>query len=306
MNIGAVFPTTEIGTDPGAIRDWVQTAESLGYSHVLTYDHVLGAEHARREPALGGPYTERDPFHEPMTLFAYMAGLTEKIELATGILILPQRQTVLVAKQAAEIDLLSRGRFRLGLGTGWNYVEYDSLGVPFEGRGKRLDEQVDLLRKLWQDSVIDFAGEYHRVERAGILPLPRPDLPIWFGGFTEVALRRAARVGDGFVFGTTATRMTGMLQRLREMLVAEGRDAENFPTEAVIDFSSSPSEWHADLEAWRKAGGTHLGLRAMDTAAEFVGSKRVGFEGPKDYIRALETVHRELGAEAFAPEPSSA
>jgi probable F420-dependent oxidoreductase len=300
MNIGAVFPTTEIGSDPTAIRDWVQTAESLGYSHVLTYDHVLGAEHADRVPALGGPYTERDPFHEPLTLFAYLAGITERIELATGILILPQRQTVLVAKQAAEIDLLSGGRLRLGLGTGWNYVEYDSLGVPYAGRGKRLDEQVDLLRKLWQNKVVDFKGDHHRVERAGILPLPRPDLPIWFGGFTDIALRRAARIGDGFIFGTTASRMIGMLDQLRGHLAVEGRDPKTFPTEAVIDFSSPPDEWLADLEAWQNAGGTHLAVRAMDTAAEFVGAKRVGFKGPQDYIAALETVHRELGADAFS------
>jgi probable F420-dependent oxidoreductase len=298
MNIGAVFPTTEIGSDPAAIRDWAQTAESLGYSHILTYDHVLGAEHADRVPALAGPYTEQDPFHEPLTLFAYLAGLTERIELATGILILPQRQTVLVAKQAAEIDLLSHGRLRLGLGTGWNYVEYDSLGVPYAGRGKRLDEQVDLLRKLWRNPVIDFEGEHHRVERAGILPLPRPDLPIWFGGFTDIALRRAARIGDGFIFGTTASKMLGMLDQLRGHLTAEGRDPKTFPTEAVIDFSSPPDEWLADLEAWQNAGGTHLAVRAMDTAAEFVGVARAGLNAPSDHIRALEHFAAEVGLES--------
>ena len=302
MQIGAIFPTTEIGSDPAVIRDWAQTAEGLGYSHVLAYDHVLGAVHEDREPPLGGPYTERDPYHEPFTLFGFLAGVTERLGLATGVLILPQRQTALVAKQAAELDLLSRGRLRLGVGTGWNYVEYESLGVPYAGRGQRLDEQVELLRRLWREPVVDFTGDHHRVDRAGVNPLPRPDLPIWFGGFTSVAMRRAARVGDGFVFGTTARRMVPMLETLRGFVDAEGRDGSSFPGEATICFSDSPDDWQADLEAWRKAGGTHLGLRAMDTAAELVGSKRVGFEGPADYIRALETVHDALGADAFGSE----
>ena len=148
MKIGAIFPTTEIGTDPGAIRDWAQAAEGLGMTHVVTYDHVLGAVHAGREPKLWGPYTERDAFHEPFVLFAWLAAQTRRLELATGVLILPQRQTALVAKQAAELDLLSEGRLRLGVGTGWNHVEYTALGVPFEDRGKRFDEQVELLRRL--------------------------------------------------------------------------------------------------------------------------------------------------------------
>ncbi len=302
MQIGAIFPTTELGSDPTVIRDWAQTAEGLGYSHVLAYDHVLGAVHEGREPPLGGPYTERDPYHEPFTLFGFLAGVTERLGLATGVLILPQRQTALVAKQTAELDLLSRGRLRLGVGTGWNYVEYESLGVPYAGRGRRLDEQVELLRRLWREPVVDFTGEHHRVDRAGVNPLPRPDLPIWFGGFTSVAMRRAARVGDGFVFGTTARRMVPMLETLRGFVEAEGRDGASFPGEATICFGDSPDDWQADLDAWRKAGGTHLGLRAMDTAAELVGSKRVGFRGPQDYIRALETVHDALGADAFGPE----
>ena len=192
MKIGAIFPTTEIGTDPVVIRDWAQTAEQLGYDHVVIYDHVLGAEHEGRDPLLTGPYTEADPFHEPFVLLAYLAGFTTKLELVTGILVLPQRQTVLVAKQAAELDLLSGGRLRLGVGTGWNFVEYESLGMTFEDRGQRFDEQIDLLRKLWSQPVLDFDGRYHRIDRAGLLPLPGRKIPIWFGAFTEVALRRAA------------------------------------------------------------------------------------------------------------------
>ncbi|MGH0030120.1 MAG: LLM class F420-dependent oxidoreductase [Myxococcota bacterium] len=295
MRIGAVFPTTEIGSDPTAIRDWIQTAEGLGYDHVITYDHVLGAVHEGRTPPLQGPYTERDAFHEPFVLFAWLAALTTRIELATGILILPQRQTVLVAKQAAELALLSGGRFRLGVGSGWNPVEYEALGVPYAGRGRRLDEQIELLRRLWREPVVDFDGELHRVDRAGLLPLPPSEIPIWKGGFTKPALRRAARAGDGFLFGSTPKRMAGMWATLRQELEARGRDPQAFGADAQIDFGQSPDEWADEIETWRQAGGSHVTLRAMDTAAEFVGSKRVGYAGPADYVRALETFKQAVG-----------
>jgi probable F420-dependent oxidoreductase len=296
MKLGAVLPTTEIGTDPVAIRDWAQAAESLGYEHVIVYDHVLGAVHADREPKLMGPYTERDPFHEPFVLLAYLAALTQRLALMTGVLILPQRQTALVAKQAAELDLLSRGRLRLGVGTGWNHVEYESLGVPFADRGARLDEQVALLRQLWSAPVIDYHGKFHRIDRAGILPRPERAIPIWFGGFTPVALRRAARAGDGFLFGTSPSRMMGLLASLREQLAAQGRAKMEFGAEAVVDFSAPRDSWGVEIEQWRAGGGTHVALRAMDTASEPVGARRVGYRGPRDYIDALETFAREVGA----------
>jgi probable F420-dependent oxidoreductase len=288
VKFGAIFPTTELGSDPIAIRDWAQAAEQLGYNHILTYDHVLGSIHEGRDPALTGPYTEQDAFHEPFVLFGYLAGQTTKVELVTGILILPQRQTALVAKQAAEVDLLSGGRLRLGIGTGWNWVEYDALGVGYADRGARMDEQIELLRKLWSEPTVDFAGKHHRVDRAGILPQPQK-IPIWMGGFSEVAVRRAARVGDGFLFGTLPTRVLPLYERFHELLEEQGRSRDEIVTEAVIDFSDSPDVWESEVEAWRKAGGTQLSLRAMDTAAEFVGAAHVGFEGPKSYIDALET-----------------
>ncbi len=294
MRLGAIFPTTEIGTDPSAIRDWAQAAEELGYQHVIIYDHVLGAVHAGREPKLLGPYTERDPFHEPFVLLAYLAALTEHLELTTGVLILPQRQTALVAKQAIELDLLSRGRLRLGVGTGWNHVEYESLGVPFADRGARLDEQVELLRRLWSASVLDFRGHFHRIDRAGLLPQPARKIPIWFGGFTPVALRRAARTGDGFLFGTSPSRMLGLLASLRERLAQESRANADFGVEAVVDFSAPRESWAKEVEQWRAAGGTHVSLRAMDTGSEQVGAKHVGYRGPRDYIDALETFRREV------------
>ena len=168
MKLGAVFPTTEIGTDPIVIRDFAQTAEDLGYSHILIYDHVLGAPHDDREPRLMGPYTENDAFHEPFVLLAYLAAATTRIELATGVIILPQRQTALVAKQAIELDLLSSGRFRLGVGLGWNFVEYEALGVPYAGRGARMEEQLEVIRRLWREPIVDFDGAHHRIDRAGL------------------------------------------------------------------------------------------------------------------------------------------
>ena len=288
MKIGAIFPTTEIGSDPAAIRDWAQAAEGLGFSHIITYDHVLGAEHAERDPKLMGPYTEDHAFHEPFVLFGYLAGVTSDIEMCTGVLILPQRQTALVAKQAAEVDILTGGRLRLGVGTGWNWVEYDCLSVPFAERGRRIDEQVELLRELWKAKAIDYEGNYHRVERAGILPLPTRSIPIWFGGFTDPAFQRAARIGDGFQFGAAGPAIRAQWQLVKEALAKADRPVEGFGAEITVDFSHGPDSWRSELEAWREAGGTHFSLRAMDTAAELVGAKHVGYKSPRDYIDALE------------------
>ena len=288
MKIGAIFPTTEIGSDPGALRDWAQAAEGLGFSHVITYDHVLGAEHANRDPRLMGPYTEDHPFHEPFVLFGFLAGVTSRIELCTGVLILPQRQTALVAKQAAEVDILSGGRLRLGVGTGWNWVEYDSLGVPFAERGRRMNEQVELLRELFEAKTIDYTGVYHRVDRAGILPLPTRSIPIWFGGFSDPAFARAARLGDGFQFGAAGPAIRAQWQQVKTFLKEVGRSADDFGAEITVDFSHGPDTWRSELEAWQEAGGTHFSLRAMDTAAELVGAKHVGYACPRDYIDALE------------------
>src|SRR5437867_2196399 len=194
MRYGVVFPQIEFGNDPQAIKDYAQTAEALGYDYLLVYDHVLGA-HPNREPKLTGPYTYEHPFHEPMVFFGFLAGVTKRIELTTGILILPQRQTALVAKQAAEVDVLSRGRLRLGVGLGWNYVEYEALGEDFHTRGRRVEEQVEVMRKLWTEPLLTYRGSNFAINNAGINPLPiqRP-IPIWFGGFTDPAIKRAARL----------------------------------------------------------------------------------------------------------------
>jgi probable F420-dependent oxidoreductase len=263
MRVGAVFPQTRFGGDPVAVRDFAQAAEDLGYTHLLAYDHVLGAAHDGREPKLWGPYTEMDPFHEPLVLFGYLAGITSRIELGTAVLILPQRQTALVAKQAAEIDLLSGGRFRLGVGVGWNYVEYESLNEVFSTRGARCSEQVELLRRLWTEPLLDFEGKWHRIDRASILPRPTRQIPIWFGGFQEPALRRAARLGDGFIFSGKRPLLIEGAERLRGYLAEAGRESEPFGFEAFVEYGRGPDGWQGDIDLFEGAGFTHVAMRSI-------------------------------------------
>jgi probable F420-dependent oxidoreductase len=295
MKLGAVFPTTEIGTDPVAIRDFAQTAEELGYSHIVCYDHVLGAVHEGRTPPVPGPYTENDPFHEPLILFAHLSGVTTRIGLTTGVLILPQRQTALVAKQAAELDVLSGGRLRLGVGLGWNPVEYEALGVPFEGRGERLEEQVGLLRALWSERQLDFQGKYHRIDRAGILPSPERKIPIWFGGMSPAAGARAVRLGDGFIFGSANQFARALATSIQKQLLEEDRDPTQFGMEPIVHFSQGPDGWRQTLEDWEKLGATHLSMRAMDTGAALLGDEPAGFTTAREHIDALEVFMREVG-----------
>ena len=266
MEFGAVLPTTEIGNDTGAVRAWAQAVEDMGFSRIVAYDHVLGAVHAGREPALWGPYTEADPFREPMVLFGYLAGVTTRVELMTGVIILPQRQTALVAKQAIEIDLLSEGRFILGVGTGWNFVEYESLGTEYRNRARRFDEQIELWRLLWSEPVIDYTGRYHRIDRAGLLPLPVRQIPVWFGGGSDAALQRAAAVGDGFFFGAAGGRTEGAAERLRVMLGENGRDAGSFPIGAQIHTGRGAEKCASEAAGWKAAGGTHMSVSTMSSA----------------------------------------
>ena len=283
MKIGVVFPHQEIGDDPMVIRDWAQTAEGLGYSHITAYDHVLGAVHEDRTPKLMGPYTEHDAFHEPMVLFGFLAGCTSKIELTTGILILPQRQTSLVAKQVAEVDILSNGRMRLGVGTGWNFVEYDSLNEDYRTRGKRQVEQIEVLRQLWKEPVVDYTGQWHRIDRAGIKPLPKRLIPIWFGGFTEVAFRRAAKIGDGFILGGSQKVNLAITQQLRELVRAEGRDEAAFGIEALLNYQAGEDAWRGEVEAWVDAKADYVAMRA--TGLRGMGE---GLASPQEHIDALK------------------
>ena len=275
------------------VRDWAQAAEELGYSHILTYDHVLGGVRENRNPPMLSAYAEEDPFHEPFVLLAYLAGLTSTIELTTSVLILPQRQTALVAKQAAALDVLSGGRLRLGVGTGNNYVEYDGLGESFKDRGARLDEQVDVLRRLWREPVVDFSGKFHRIDRAGILPKPPTEIPIWFGGRSAPALRRAAAVGDGFLFSPASDPIKELCRHLTAELDANKR-REGFGIDVLMGFGDGPDHWLQEIAAWEALGADSVSMRTMTTSSQMFGEKDPGFTKPQQHIDALEAFMREV------------
>ncbi len=264
MQIGVVYPQIELDGDPGAVGRFGKAVENLGFDYLLAYDHVLGAVHTDRTTELTGPYTERDPFHDPFVMFGYLAGITERIGFATGVLVLPQRQTALVARQAADVDLLSGGRLRLGVGVGWNHVEYEALGQDFRSRGAREEEQIELLRRLFTEPVVDFSGRFDRVDRAALLPKPTRSIPIWLGGFGERAFDRAARVADGFIF-FGAVGIDGAVdawKSLRERLSGLGRSVEDFGAEYVA-LSQGVDNLTTEIETWRAAGGTHLSIATM-------------------------------------------
>jgi probable F420-dependent oxidoreductase len=270
MHIGVVYPQIELRGDPDAVRRIGRAVEDLGFDHLLAYDHVLGAVHADRAPQLTGPYTEHDPFHDPFVMFAYLAGITERIGLATGILILPQRQTALVARQAADVDLLSEGRLRLGVGVGWNHVEYEALGQDFRTRGARQEEQIELLRRLFTEPVVDFSGRFDRVDRAALVPKPARPIPIWLGGYGEVAFDRAARVADGFIFGGRTDSVVDAWNRLRDRVADLGRSIEDFGADYVVLSRGGVSELTAKIDAWREAGGTHVSVVTMSLGFDSV------------------------------------
>ena len=258
MKIGAVYPQTEAGGDPRNVRAFGLAMEEMGLDHLLAFDHVAGASHEGRDPPLLGPYTEHDPFHDPMIMFAYLAGMTQKLEFASGVLILPQRQTVLLAKQATDLDLLSGERLRLGVGTGWNYVEYDALGQDFHVRGARMDEQIDFLRKLWAEPLLTFEGKYDRIVQGNLNIRPKRQIPIWMGGFTDPAFRRAVKKGDGFIFATrTHADVEKGWARTRELLSEAGRAEASFGRDYFL-LRPADAEDAADcLKRWRDGGGTH-------------------------------------------------
>jgi probable F420-dependent oxidoreductase len=272
MQIGAVYPQNELRGDPAAVGRIGRAVEDLGFDHLLAYDHVLGVEHADRSPALAGGYTERDPFHDPFVMFAYLAAITERIRFATGILVLPQRETALVARQATDVDLLSGGRLRLGVGVGWNHVEFEALGQDFGTRGARQEEQIQVLRRLFTEPLVDFAGRFHRIDRAVLLPKPAQPIPIWLGGSGEKAFERAARFADGFIFfGGDIDRVVGAWSRLRERVHGHGRPIEEFGADWVLAPRANVADLTEEVNAWRQAGGTHvtvptvgLGLDSVD------------------------------------------
>jgi probable F420-dependent oxidoreductase len=279
MQIGVVFPQTEIGGDVGAVRAYAQRVEELGFRHVLAYDHVLGADPAVHA-GWDGPYDVTTTFHEPLVLYGYLAAITS-LELVTGIIILPQRQTALVAKQAAEVDLLSGGRFRLGIGLGWNAVEYEALGQDFRTRGRRLEEQVELLRRLWTEQSVTYHGTFDQVTGAGLAPMPlqRP-IPLWFGGQSDRAYQRIGRLADGWFPQVPPGPKLDEARSVVEQAAAEaGRDPDAIGMEGRATWRGDPEKLAEHATTWRAVGATHLSVNTMGA----------GLPTVDDHLRVLET-----------------
>lgn len=296
LKIGVVYPQIELKGDPQALRDFARAVEDLGFNHLVMYDHVLGAVGDDRDPPLTGPYRDTDPFHDPLIAYAHIAALTTTLEFCPGVMILPQRQTVLVARQAADLDLLSGGRFSLGIGVGWNPVEYEALGISFTTRGQRLTEQIDLLRRLWSGEVVDFQGKYHRVDRAALVPAPAHSIPIICGGLSAPAYRRAAKYADGFIFtGPFEDVAVPGLHKLHQLLEENGRDIKGF--RADLDVVGRPAARRGDfeglsvpellgtLETWEANGGTHAAVKTMG----------MGFSTVDEHLEHLAKVADALG-----------
>lgn len=270
MKIGVVFPQTEIGTDPGQIRSYAIGIEEAGFNHIVAYDHVVG--HRPEDAATWsniGPYTDLDPFHEVFMLFSYLAAITSRVEFATEVLVLPQRSTVLVAKQAAELALLSSGRFRLGVGVGWNPEEFRALGMGFDDRGKRVVEQVEILRRLWSEELTTVHGQFHTIEACAVNPRPPQPIPIWIGGRAPVVLRRAAAIADGFMLEHSLADAPAVIATLKTHLGDIGRDPTQFGLAARIQLREGEVESALEqARAWDDAGISHLSLDTMSAGIE--------------------------------------
>ncbi|HEX9126313.1 MAG TPA: LLM class F420-dependent oxidoreductase, partial [Methylomirabilota bacterium] len=287
MNIGVVFPQVEIGQDPAAILDYAQAVEAMGYTHILAFDHVLGAN-PERPGGWKGPYTYRHVFHEPFVLFGFLAAVTQRVELVTGILILPQRQAALVAKQAAAVDVLSQARLRLGVGVGWNPVEFEALGENFKNRGKRIEEQIAVMRALWAKELVTVEGQWHRISDAGINPLPsRRSIPVWMGGESQVVVHRAARMADGWMpHFRPGPEAQAIVNRLHGDIKEAGRDPARFGIEGRMTLAQVPPEQRAkELAAWRAMRGiTHLCIHTVG----------MGLRSPDEHVKVLEQFRKDV------------
>ena len=285
VQLGAFFPSRDMPADRIVIRDWAQAAEGLGYDFIEVSDHVLGADRAAL-PDFKGPYDLDDAFHETFVTLSYIAGVTEKVSLSSGVLILPQRQTALVAKQAAQLDILCGGRFRFGIGVGWSPIEYEALGEDWHVRGRRQAEQIELMNRLWTERAVTFEGQFDRVRHAGINPLPiqRP-IPIWFGGSADAVLRRAAKYGQGWIpLGHPDAKMEARLETMRGYLRAAGREPGAFGIEAWIRSGEvKPEDWRATVERWAELGATHA---AFYTSGQGVGPIDKHIEAMRRFIAA--------------------
>ncbi|MBI3001454.1 MAG: LLM class F420-dependent oxidoreductase [Deltaproteobacteria bacterium] len=292
MRFGVVLPPEEIGVDPIVTRDFLQAAEALGYDFMGMPDHVLGADPTNRSSWQASssdsvnrpywtPYTHKDVFHEVLVTLSFAAGVTKTLELFTGVLVLPQRQTALVAKQGATIDVLSGGRLSLGVGIGWNEVEYEALGQEFRTRASRIEEQIAVLRELWTKEVVTFHGRWHHIQEAGINPLPvqRP-IPIWMGGASDPVLRRAARLADGWApVDYSMEDNTRFVKTLHTYLREEGRDPADFGILGRLRVAATPQEhWGERYNGWRALGATHF----------LVDTRKGGLDTVDDHVRLLE------------------
>ncbi len=280
MRIGVVYPQTEYPTEPEEIVRYAQKAEALGFTHILAYDHIVGAN-PERPGGWKGPYTNKDPFMEPFVTYAYLAGFTEKIEFTTGVLVLPQRQTALVAKQAAILDVLSKGRLRLGVGIGWNAVEYEALGEQFSNRGKRVEEQIEIMQRLWTEELISVDGRWHKFSDVGLNPMPvqRP-IPIWFGGHHENVLKRVAKYGQGWMPNyRSAEEVQPLWERLKSFLDAEKRSVGEIGLEVRLQYGDgNAAQWKETVDEWKALGATHASINTMG----------VGLKGAQAHLDAIE------------------
>ena len=285
MRVGVVFPQTELGGDPGAVRAYGQRVEELGFTHLLVYDHVVGADPAVHK-GWNGPYDVNTTFHEPFVMFGYLAAVTRSLELVTGVIILPQRQTALVAKQAAEVDLLSEGRLRLGIGVGWNAVEYEALGQDFSKRGKRSAEQIALLRRLWTEPTVTFDGDFDRVTGAGLAPLPvqRP-IPVWIGAAAAPGYERAGRLADGwFPMMAPGPELDEARAVVERAAVVAGRNPDAIGMEGRVNWRGDGEAVINELKAWADAGASHVSVNTMSA----------GLKTVDDHLAALAQVAASL------------
>lgn len=286
MKFGAVFPQIEIGSDPIAIRDYAQGVEDIGFDYLLTYEHILGADR-EAYPDQSFLYDYKDAFHEPFVTFAYLVGFTTSLEFATGILVLPQRDVRLVAKQATQLSLLSGGRFRMGVGAGWNRAEALSLNSDFGTRGKRMNEQLELLEKLFTDELVDFEGDYHQVKACGLNPRPSMVPEIWVGGTADAVLRRTARFAQGWMPATLPRgKDVEILEKLHDYLRECGKDPKNFGLDARIVLAKfGERERFEEYQRWEKLGATHFRCNTMG----------LGFTKPDQHLKALEEFLQLVG-----------
>ena len=296
MQFGVVFPQTEIGADPGAVREYAQAAEGLGYSYIFIADHVLGADPAHHAHVAGSYYTHRSVIHETFTTLGFIAAVTTGVDLITGILILPQRQTALAAKQAAEVDVLSGGRLKLGIGVGWNHVEYEALGQDFHTRGRRSEEQIEVLRALWTQETVNYHGRWHRITGAGINPLPvqRP-VPIWLGAGGSASpipvdrvLRRIGRLSDGWFpsFAPSDAAGRDAVAAVRRYAAAAGRNPADVGMIGRLRLpGKSPEDWRDEVAGWRELQATHVSIEA----------RRGVLGSVTEHIAAIEEARAALG-----------